>query len=106
MALKALTTEERQALAKLRGIAGGLRPEQRARHQDMQAQRKAIRGLLANEASTVPALAAALRLASDQVLWHLTGMRKYGQVAEAGEDGDYILYKLIAEDATNEDTSH
>lgn len=106
MALKALTSEERQALAKLRSIAGGMRPEQRTRHQAMLAQRKTIRELLAKEASTVPAIAAALQLASDQVLWHLTGMRKYGQVAEAGEDGDYILYKLTATEDASSEASH
>ena len=106
MALKALTSEERQALAKLRGIAGGLRPEQRTRHQSMLTQRKAIRELLAKEALTVPAMAAALQLGADEVLWHLTGMRQYGKVAEAGEDGDYLLYALTAEEGTNKEPSH
>ena len=33
---------------------------------------------------------------SDEALWHVTGMRKYGKVAEAGEDGDYLLYAPVA----------
>jgi len=38
----------------------------------------------------------ALDMASHEVLWHVTGMRKYGQVTEAGEDGDYPLYAPVA----------
>jgi predicted transcriptional regulator len=98
MALKALTAEERQALAKLRAIAGGMRPEERTRHQAFLARRKAIREFLANGAATVPSIADAVKLRADEVLWHLTGMRKYGQVVEAGEDGDYLLYALAAQE--------
>lgn len=97
MALKALSGEEKQALAKLREIAGGMRPEQRSRHQAFLAQRKAIREFLGTGAASVPAIAAAVKLRADEVLWHLTGMRKYGLVTEAGEDGDYLLYALVAE---------
>lgn len=106
MALKALTAEERKALAKLRDVAGGLRPEQRTRHQSMVTERKAIRELLAANPSTVPGIASALQLETTQVLWHLTGMRKYGQVTEAGEDGDYLLYTLAAEQNTTGETAH
>ena len=32
---------------------------------------------------------------SDEALWHVTGMRKYGKVAEAGEEDDYPVYALV-----------
>ena len=40
-----------------------------------------------------------------EALWHVTGMRKYGKVIEAGEDGDYPLYAL-APDADQPAASH
>ncbi len=94
MGLAPLTSEQKQALAKLRSIAGGVHPEERKKHQAMIAQRKAIRGVLEREPSTVPKIAAELTLPTDEVLWHLTAMRKYGQAAESGEEGDYVLYGL------------
>ena len=97
MALQPLTSEQKQALAKLRTIAGGAHPEERKKHQAMVAHRRAIRGVLEREASTVPKIAAELSFPADEVLWHLTAMRKYGQAAESGEDGDYVLYALVAQ---------
>jgi hypothetical protein len=95
MALQPLTSEQKQALAKLRTIAGGVQPEKRKEHQARVANRKAIRGVLERGASTVPRIAAELSFPADEVLWHVTAMRKYGQAAEAGEDGDYVLYALV-----------
>jgi predicted transcriptional regulator len=94
MALQPLTSEQKQALAKLRAIAGGVRPEERKKHQAMVAHRKAIRAVLEREPSTVPRIASELNLPTDEVLWHVTAMRKYGQAAETGEEGDYVLYAL------------
>ena len=57
--------------------------------------------------STVPADCRCPEVAAaDEVLWHVTGMRKYGQVAEAGEDGDYILYELTATEDASSEASH
>lgn len=95
MDLQPLTSDQKRALAKLRASAGGVKPEERKKHQAMVAHRKAIRGVLERGACTVPAIAAELSLPSDEVLWHLTAMRKYGQAAESGEDGDYVLYALV-----------
>ncbi len=62
----------------------------------MIAHRKAIRGVLEREPSTVPQdCRGAESCPADEVLWHVTAMRKYGQAAEAGEDGDYVLYALV-----------
>jgi hypothetical protein len=45
--------------------------------------------------ATVPDLAGKTGLPADQVLWQLAGMRKYGQVQEAGMSGDYVKYELV-----------
>lgn len=48
---------------------------------------------------TVPAVATATGLPSQQVLWWLAAMKKYGLVAEQGMDGDYPVYALVEEKA-------
>ena len=45
--------------------------------------------------ATVPEIAAACDLPSAQVLWHIAAMRKYGQLAEDVQDGDYFNYRLL-----------
>jgi predicted Rossmann fold nucleotide-binding protein DprA/Smf involved in DNA uptake len=106
MALQPLTSEQKKALAQLRSIAGGAQPDARRHHQTVVARRKAVRALLAREPSTVPRIAAELQIPADEVLWHVTAMRKYGEAAEAGEDDDYILYTLTATDPTDQGQSH
>lgn len=97
MSLQPLTPQQKQALAKLRAIAGGVQPEERKKHQTILSRRRSIRAVLEREPSTVPRIAAELSIPADEVLWHITAMRKYGQASEAGEDGDYILYALAAD---------
>jgi predicted Rossmann fold nucleotide-binding protein DprA/Smf involved in DNA uptake len=97
MSLQPLTAQQKQALAKLREIAGGVHPEERRKHQAMVSRRKQVRAALEREPSTIPRIAAELNLPPDEVLWHITAMRKYGQAEENGEDGDYVLYALAAE---------
>jgi hypothetical protein len=98
MEMKRLTSEQKHALAKLRAIAGGVSEEkQKAQKQKhLIATREAIQKLLEAQPATIPQIAVALDMASHEVLWHVTGMRKYGQVTEAGEDGDYPLYAPVA----------
>jgi predicted transcriptional regulator len=46
---------------------------------------------------TVPEVAQAVELSTHTVLWHLTALKKYGRVAEAGMCGDYVLYRRVEE---------
>ena len=48
--------------------------------------------------ATVPALAAACELPPREVLWHIAAMRKYGELAEDAQDGDYFTYRLVSEE--------
>ena len=96
MEMKRLTSEQKQALAKLRAVAGGVGKEKQKAQKHLIATRKAIQKLLEAHPATVPQIAVALDMPSHEVLWHVTGMRKYGQVTEAGEDGDYPLYAPVA----------
>jgi hypothetical protein len=95
MAMKTLTAEQKQALANLRSRIGGISDEKRQSQKHLIAARKAILNLLETQPATVPQIAEALRMHADETLWHVTGMRKYGKVTEAGEDGDYPVYALV-----------
>jgi predicted transcriptional regulator len=57
------------------------------------ALRQRISQALGDEPHTVPELAEATGLPADQVLWHVTAMRKYGLVVEAGKSDEYYLYR-------------
>jgi hypothetical protein len=96
MAMKPLTTEQKQALTALRASLGGISEEKRNAQKHLLAVRKAILKMLEAQPATIPQIAEALNIPGDEALWHVTGMRKYGKVADAGEDGDYLLYAPVA----------
>jgi predicted transcriptional regulator len=98
MAMKTLTAQQKQALATMRERMGGISEQKKQHAKQLKAARKAIVQMLTEKPATVPEIAAALNMPSDEALWHLTGMRKYGQVVEAGEAGDYFLYALVVTD--------
>jgi hypothetical protein len=95
MAMKILTAQQKQALATMRERMGGISEKKKQHAKKLKAARKAIVQMLTEKAATVPEIATALNIPSDEALWHITGMRKYGQVVEAGEAGDYFLYALV-----------
>lgn len=72
-----------------------------ARTQALLKEQKAIRKQLGqtirDEAKTVPEIAELTSIPADQVLWHVTAMKKYGLVVENGMCGEYYLYQM-AED--------
>jgi hypothetical protein len=57
---------------------------------------KAIRQQLEGGARTVPQIAAATGLETAQLLLYVSGLRKYGIVAEGPKDGDYFTYALVS----------
>jgi hypothetical protein len=56
---------------------------------------KAILAQLEDGAKTAPQIAAAANLATDRVLLFISGLRKYGVLAEGPKDGDYYTYTLV-----------
>ncbi len=100
MAMKTLTAQQKQALATMRERMGGISEQKKQHAKQLKAARKAIVQMLTEKPATVPEVAAALNIPSDEALWHLTGMRKYGQVVEAGEAGEYFLYALVVSEDT------
>jgi predicted transcriptional regulator len=53
--------------------------------------------VIRTEAHTVPEIALQSGLPSRDVLWHVTALRKYGQVVETGMCGEYYLYQMTQE---------
>lgn len=100
MAMKTLTAQQKQALAIMRERMGGISEQKKQHAKQLKAARKAIVQMLTEKPATVPEIVAALNMPSDEALWHLTGMRKYGQVTEAGEAGEYFLYALVVSEDT------
>lgn len=87
----------RATLKKLRDERGVAVDKAVERNKLRQAVRKQVRAALSGGPSTVPALAAATGLPTQDVLWHIAAMRKYGDLAEVGMDGDYCTYALVVE---------
>ena len=53
--------------------------------------------LIRESAKAVPEIAATLEMPTQEVLWHLTALKKYDIVAEDGMCGEYVLYKRVEE---------
>ena len=66
---------------------------------DFRQERKQISGVLKKGPATVPELAQHTDMPTDQVLWHVTAMKKYGTVRELGPDGDYVKYEFVDENS-------
>ena len=69
----------------------------RERVKETRSFRKKLSSALAEGAKTVPELAQVTGIPSQDVLWHLTSMKKYGKVAEGDQSGDYFQYVLLKE---------
>lgn len=95
MAAKQLTAGQKQALKRMRERLGPIPAERRAAHKQALAARRAIRAALTDGGATVPQIAKQTGLPAHEVLWHVTAMKKYGEVREVGQDGDYVRYALI-----------
>jgi predicted transcriptional regulator len=56
-----------------------------------------INRIIKAEPKTVPEVAEEVGLPTHVVLWHLTALKKYGNVSEAGMSGEYFLYSSAEE---------
>lgn len=95
---------DKQAAKQRMEVLKGLRKEHhetvertQASLKEQQAFRKQLRQAMADEALTIPQIAAATRLPSDQILWHVIAMKEYGLIEEVGKDESYYQYKLVQE---------
>ncbi len=78
----------------LRERCGGMSDELKAYNKALRALRKQMKETLKAGPKTVPEIASACKLETDQALWHVMAMKRYGGVIEQGQKGDYFLYAL------------
>lgn len=90
--------ELKELLKRLRAERPTIVEAATARSNAQRATRRVIKIELAKGPATVPALASACSLPSADALWHIAAMRKYGELVENGQDGDYCLYRLTPND--------
>lgn len=85
------------ALKRLREAHQDTVARAQAQLKEQKAVRRQICQVLRDAPKTVPEVAAAAGLPADQVLWHLTAMKKYDLAVETGMCGEYYLYQLAEE---------
>ncbi len=90
-----LTEAHRQALKLFRERHAGTADSSKEYHTDFRRERKQLTEALRVVPATIPELARQTGLSADRVLWHITGMRKYGLAREVGPEGDYVKYGLV-----------
>lgn len=84
--LKRLREEHKETADRAQAL---LKEQKAVRRQICQPLREAPR--------SVPELAEISGIPADQVLWHVTAMKKYGLVVESGMCGEYYLYQMAEE---------
>lgn len=86
--------KRQSALRALREERGQTLEAAQQRLKEQTRVRRQIVGSLKEGPQTVPALAKATGLPTEAVFWHLMAMKKYGQIMEAEQEGDYYQYQL------------
>jgi hypothetical protein len=78
----------------LRARHGGMSKALKESFNERQRLKKAIRAALAQGPRSVPEIARACEIPPPKAMWHVMAMRRYGEIVEAGERDDYVLYAL------------
>ncbi|HNU01763.1 MAG TPA: hypothetical protein PKM55_13825 [Acidobacteriota bacterium] len=78
----------------LRERQGERTPEQKEYFKRQTQVRKALLEALKEAPRTIPELAARCGLPSEEVVWNVMAMRRYGTVVEEELRGDYYCYRL------------
>jgi predicted transcriptional regulator len=72
-----------------------------ARTQELLKEQKRVQKLICQsireKSKTVPEIAVEVEMPTHEVLWYLTGYKKYDLVIEDGMCGEYVLYKKVQE---------
>ena len=90
--------EKKRPIDVLKESIGGVSRELLDRYKEQNRIVKMIRRALGPGPKTVPEVTEELKLPGDVVFWYIMAMRKYGEVVDAGESGDYVLYALKGEE--------
>jgi hypothetical protein len=97
--LKAETLTRGERLKRLRAEHAGTVERAQALFREQKQMQQAICQLIRETPKTVPEIAAVIGKPTQEILWFLSALKKYGIVVEAGMCGDYPLYQR-AKDVT------
>jgi hypothetical protein len=97
MSDKQAAKERTEMLKRLREQHQAAVEQTQALLKELLAIRKQIRQAMAGGPKTLPEVAQASGLPTDQLLWHITAMKKYDLVVEIGKFGENYQYQLAEE---------
>ncbi|HSB78047.1 MAG TPA: hypothetical protein VLM91_04620 [Candidatus Methylomirabilis sp.] len=86
--------EWREALKVFRERMGGLTDAKKAYFKADRDTRKALREALRFGPKTIPELTQQLNIAGEKVTWYVMALKRYGEIVEAGQAGEYFRYAL------------
>jgi hypothetical protein len=89
-------TIDKEALKKLRQERGVWVEKAKKTIQVQSKVIKQIKAQIADDGKTIPEIAQATGLPTSQVLLFVSGLKKYGDIAEADKDGDYFKYRRVS----------
>lgn len=87
--------KEKKPLQILKERVGPVPKELRERVKEHTGIKTKIKKALKEGPMTIPEIAEATEIESGTVLWHVMSMKKYGDIVEAEQAGDYMKYKLV-----------
>jgi len=91
-------TANKESLKKLREERKGFIVKAKTRIKETAGLIRQIKGELKDGGKTVPELAEKTGISTSNVLWYVSTMRKYGEIAEGPKEGDYFKYELTKQD--------
>jgi len=84
--LKALREEHQETVARAQALV----------KENNAIQRKLLKAF-GEETRTIPQLAEETGIPAQDVLWHITALKKYDRIIEVGMDGEYYSYRTSKE---------
>ena len=94
---KQMTQSRAELLKRLRAEHAETVSRTQALLKEQKRVQKEICQLIRENSKTVPEIAEAVGMPSNEVLWYLASYKKYGIVVEDGMCADYPLYKKVEE---------
>ena len=84
----------REGLRVFRERMGGLTDAKKSYLKSDREARKAMREALRFGPKTIPELTQQLNLSGEKVMWYVMALKRYGEIVEAGQAGEYFRYAL------------
>ena len=84
----------REDVKAFRERMGGLTEEKKAHSREQHKIQKSITDALKDGPKTVPEISQIAGMPSDQVLWYVMALKRYGRLVEAGQAGNYFRYGM------------